>query len=216
MLFISSRKKQGKENIQYIIDRGKGRDHIQTEKRIPVGNLHDLMTPSAYHLIMRSHQSYHIIVGRFPKIFRHLDYGPVRSRKADQEGNGFLMLPRRQIMGVNAFIGRTFQPQRGELKHCRLRHYVADTRTVDVDTLRPLYHIVDPVHHIFVKGKPGVGHRLVIQDRKRTDNIRISALIRDGFSLQQLCGDEEAGKAFVGEEAEILTNANWQDIEKNQ
>ena len=24
------------------------------------------------------------------------------------------------------------------------------------------------------------------------------------------------GKVFVGEEAEILTNANWQDIEKNQ
>ena len=28
--------------------------------------------------------------------------------------------------------------------------------------------------------------------------------------------DEEAGKVFIGDEAEILTNNNWQDIEKNQ
>ena len=32
----------------------------------------------------------------------------------------------------------------------------------------------------------------------------------------QLQGDEEAGKAFLGEDAEILHNANWQDIEKNR
>ena len=31
-----------------------------------------------------------------------------------------------------------------------------------------------------------------------------------------LQGDQEAGKAFLGEEAEILTNSNWQDIEKNK
>ena len=46
-------------------------------------------------------------------------------------------------------------------------------------------------------------------------------LIRsDGYltawMLYQLKGDEEAAKAFVGEDAEILHNNNWQDVEKNQ
>ena len=35
------------------------------------------------------------------------------------------------------------------------------------------------------------------------------------WMLYQLQGDEEAGKALIGENAEILNNANWQDIEKN-
>jgi hypothetical protein len=34
--------------------------------------------------------------------------------------------------------------------------------------------------------------------------------------LYQLTGDEEAGAVFVGENAEILHNDNWQDVEKNQ
>lgn len=36
------------------------------------------------------------------------------------------------------------------------------------------------------------------------------------WMLYQLKGDQEAGKALVGEDAEILSNANWQDIEKNR
>ena len=36
------------------------------------------------------------------------------------------------------------------------------------------------------------------------------------WMLYQLQGDEEAGKAFIGENAEILGNSNWQDIEKNR
>ena len=36
------------------------------------------------------------------------------------------------------------------------------------------------------------------------------------WMLYQLQGDEEAGKALTGENAEILRNANWQDIEKNR
>lgn len=35
------------------------------------------------------------------------------------------------------------------------------------------------------------------------------------WMLWQLVGDEEAGAVFVGENAEILHNANWQDVEKN-
>ena len=36
------------------------------------------------------------------------------------------------------------------------------------------------------------------------------------WMLWQLQGDEEAAKVFVGDDAEILTNAGWQDIEKNR
>lgn len=36
------------------------------------------------------------------------------------------------------------------------------------------------------------------------------------WMLYWLRGDEEAGKAFFGENADILTNSNWQDIEKNK
>ena len=36
------------------------------------------------------------------------------------------------------------------------------------------------------------------------------------WMLYQLMGDTEAAKAFAGEDAEILHNINWQDVEKNQ
>ena len=36
------------------------------------------------------------------------------------------------------------------------------------------------------------------------------------WMLYQLQGDEKAGKALIGEDAEILSNSNWQDIEKNR
>lgn len=36
------------------------------------------------------------------------------------------------------------------------------------------------------------------------------------WMLYQLQGDEEAGIALIGEDAEILSNSNWQDIEKNR
>lgn len=36
------------------------------------------------------------------------------------------------------------------------------------------------------------------------------------WMLYQLRGDEEAGKVFIGEDAEILSNSNWQDIEKSR
>lgn len=35
------------------------------------------------------------------------------------------------------------------------------------------------------------------------------------WMLYHLQNDEEASKVFIGDNAEILTNANWQDIEKN-
>ena len=36
------------------------------------------------------------------------------------------------------------------------------------------------------------------------------------WMLYQLAGDEEAATVFIGENAEILHNNNWQDVEKNQ
>ena len=36
------------------------------------------------------------------------------------------------------------------------------------------------------------------------------------WMLYQLTGDAEAGSVFLGEKAEILHNANWQDVEKNR
>ena len=36
------------------------------------------------------------------------------------------------------------------------------------------------------------------------------------WMLWELTGDEEASKVFVGDDAEILQNTNWQDIEKNR
>lgn len=36
------------------------------------------------------------------------------------------------------------------------------------------------------------------------------------WMLYQLKGDVEAGAVFIGEDAEILHNDNWQDVEKNQ
>lgn len=41
----------------------------------------------------------------------------------------------------------------------------------------------------------------------------------DGYMTAWMCwqlqGDEEAGRVFFGDDAEILNNANWQDVEKN-
>ena len=46
--------------------------------------------------------------------------------------------------------------------------------------------------------------------QKRTDGYMTA------WMLYHLKGDEEAGKAFIGEHAEILNNADWQDAEKNR
>ena len=46
--------------------------------------------------------------------------------------------------------------------------------------------------------------------QKKTDGYMTA------WMLYHLKDDEEAGKAFIGENAEILNNANWQDIEKNK
>ena len=34
--------------------------------------------------------------------------------------------------------------------------------------------------------------------------------------MYQLKGDSDAAKVFVGDDAEILSNENWQDVQKNR
>ena len=45
-------------------------------------------------------------------------------------------------------------------------------------------------------------------------------VLSDGYMtawmLYQLQGNEEAGTVFIGDDAEILHNAGWQDVEKNK
>ena len=45
-------------------------------------------------------------------------------------------------------------------------------------------------------------------------------VLSDGYMtawmLYQLQGNEEAGSAFIGVDAEILHNEGWQDVEKNR
>ena len=57
--------------------------------------------------------------------------------------------------------------------------------------------------------------------RARVSNADHNDMLKkcDGYMtawmLYELAGDREAAMAFTGPDAEILTNANWQDIEKN-
>ena len=48
------------------------------------------------------------------------------------------------------------------------------------------------------------------------DMIRRTPGYLTAWMLYQLKGDEEAGQAFLGEDAEILKNPRWQDVEKNR
>lgn len=99
---------------------------------------------------MRAHQPHHIIIRPLPKILCHLNNSTVGSRKADQKGKGFLILPGRQIVAVDALAGRALQAQGGEFKYRRLCQYVADARAIEIDTLCSLKYAVDPVHNILV------------------------------------------------------------------
>jgi len=51
---------------------------------------------------------------------------------------------------------------------------------------------------------------------EHSDMLACSDGYMTAWLLYQLQGDEEAGRVFQGEEAEILQNRNWQDIEINE
>ena len=66
---------------------------------------------------MGTQQPDYVIIRPFSEIFRHLDHGAVSPCKANQKGYGFLVLPGRQLMAVDALISRTLHPQRSKLEH---------------------------------------------------------------------------------------------------
>lgn len=58
--------------------------------------------------------------------------------------------------------------------------------------------------------------RARISGAEHEDMQTLSDGYMTAWMLYNLQNDEEAKKVFVGEDAEILTNSHWQDIEKNQ
>ena len=53
-------------------------------------------------------------------------------------------------------------------------------------------------------------------DAEHEDMLARSDGYMTAWMVWQLCGDEEAAAVFFGENAEILLNKNWQDVEKNK
>ena len=62
----------------------------------------------------------------------------------------------------------------------------------------------------------------ILKVRARVSNSEHQDMLikTDGYMtawmLYHLKNDKESGKVFIGDDAEILTNKNWQDIKKNQ
>ena len=57
--------------------------------------------------------------------------------------------------------------------------------------------------------------RARVKDSEHEDMLVRTDGYMTAWMLYHLQNDEEAGKVFIGDNAEILSNANWQDIEKN-
>ena len=88
---------------------------------------------------------------------------------------------------------------------------VADINTDfgGVAPLASLVEIYDSITDDVLKIRARVTGAEHEQMQARTDGYMTA------WMLYHLQGDQEAGKVFLGENAEILSNPNWQDIEKN-
>ena len=88
---------------------------------------------------------------------------------------------------------------------------VADINTEfgGVAPLASLVEIYDSITDDVLKIRARVTGAEHEQMQARTDGYMTA------WMLYHLQGDQEAGKVFLGENAEILSNPNWQDIEKN-
>ena len=58
--------------------------------------------------------------------------------------------------------------------------------------------------------------RARVSGAEHTEMLNKTDSYMTAWMLYHLKGDEEAGKVFLGEDAEILLNSHWTDIEKNQ
>ena len=86
----------------------------------------------------------------------------------------------------------------------------ADTEWLGVAPLSSLVENYDAMPDYVFKLRARVAGAEHEEMQMKTDGYMTA------WMLFQLQGDEEAGKALTGENAEILRNANWQDIEKNR
>ena len=86
----------------------------------------------------------------------------------------------------------------------------ADTEWLGVAPLSSLVENYDAMPDYVFKLRARVAGAEHEEMQMKTDGYMTA------WMLYQLQGDEEAGKALTGENAEILRNANWQDIEKNR
>ena len=58
--------------------------------------------------------------------------------------------------------------------------------------------------------------RARIKGAEHEDMLTLTDGYMTAWFLYHLQGDEEAGTVFFGGDAEILHNANWQDVQKNR
>ena len=86
----------------------------------------------------------------------------------------------------------------------------ADTEWLGVAPLSSLVENYDAMPDYVFKLRARVAGAEHEEMQMKTDGYMTA------WMLFQLQGDEEASKALTGENAEILRNANWQDIEKNR
>ena len=79
-----------------------------------------------------------------------------------------------------------------------------------VAPLKSLIEIYDAMPDDVTKIRARVTGAEHIEMQMKTDGYMAA------WFLWQLCKDEDAAKVFIGDDAEILHNSNWQDIEKDK
>ena len=82
----------------------------------------------------------------------------------------------------------------------------------DVTGVSPLTFLIDSYDSVG-EGVEKITGR--IAGAEHADTLLRSDGYMTAWMLYQLAGDQEAAKAFIGSGAEILSNTNWQDVQKN-
>ncbi len=91
-----------------------------------------------------------------------------------------------------------------------------DSGTIDIEVefggVAPLKSIIDTYNKM---SNDVLKIRARVKDAEHEDMLVKTDSYMTAWFMYQLQNDEEAGKIFIGDNAEILSNKNWQDIEKN-
>lgn len=88
----------------------------------------------------------------------------------------------------------------------------ADKTAAEAQGICPLYSMIENYNNIS-DTVPKIRARRT--DIDHGDMLRVPDGYMTAWFMYYLKGDVEAGNALMGDNAEILNNANWQDIEKN-